>query len=151
MISLISKKSAFYETSAYCNCAKINSARKYEFGQCAKKNGIKVSGTISFGPLEVPLIGSILYILNVNTVFGILTTIFGIFTTIFSSHTLTPKNFGGTNIRIFFCPNIYPPKFCQIRNFFRPKFLVFRILLKNQLLVNLMINNAFPPLDATLQ
>ena len=35
MISLISKKSAFYETSTYCNCAKINSARKYEFGQCA--------------------------------------------------------------------------------------------------------------------
>ena len=40
--------------------------------------------------------------------------------------TLTPKNFGGTNFRIFFCPNIYPPKFCKIRNFFRPKFLVFR-------------------------
>ena len=41
---------------------------------------------------------------------------------------LTPKNFGGTNFRIFFCPNIYPPKFCQIRNFW---FLEF--FFKNQL------------------
>ena len=39
-----SKKSAFYETSTYCNCAKINSARKYEFGQCAKINGAKIGG-----------------------------------------------------------------------------------------------------------
>ena len=42
-ISLIGKKSAFYETSTYCNCAKINSARKYEFGQCAKINGAKIN------------------------------------------------------------------------------------------------------------
>ena len=46
---------------------------------------------------------------------------------------------GGTNFRIFFCPNINPPKFWQIRNFFRPKFLVFRIFLKNELSVNFMI------------
>ena len=44
MISLISEKSAFYETSTYGNCAKINSARKYEFGQCAKINGAKIGG-----------------------------------------------------------------------------------------------------------
>ena len=44
MISLINKKSAFYETSTYCNWAKINSARKYEFGQCAKINGAKING-----------------------------------------------------------------------------------------------------------
>ena len=43
MISLISKKSAFYEKSTYCNCAKINSARKYEFGQCAKINAAKIN------------------------------------------------------------------------------------------------------------
>ena len=36
--------SAFHETSTYCNCAKINSARKYEFGQCSKINGAKIGG-----------------------------------------------------------------------------------------------------------
>ena len=38
MISLISKKSAFYETL-------IVTARKYEFGEYAKINGAKIGGT----------------------------------------------------------------------------------------------------------
>ena len=49
------------------------------------------------------------------------------------------------------CSDFFLSEYLSAEILPNPKFLVFRFFLKNQLSVNLIINNAFPPLDPTLQ